>query len=58
MKTDHEHDSRISEAARWLAFEKNPPRPIVPAIRDRFGLTPLQASEAIAEAQLIRARAV
>ncbi len=48
----------VEAAAEWLATT---PRaqitgPIVPALRDRFGLTLYQACEAIRESQLIKAR--
>ncbi|WAP69301.1 hypothetical protein OH818_03100 [Jiella pelagia] len=55
---DHESSAAVDEAARWLAFEKTPPHPIVPALRRRFGLSPVEACTAIREAGLIRARAV
>jgi hypothetical protein len=50
----------ISQAAQWLATT---PRTeiigsVVPALRGRFGLTVMQAVQAINEANLIRARAL
>lgn len=50
---------RVVEAGRWLATapEHEKPNPIIPALRQRFGLTMLEATEAVAEANLIRARA-
>ncbi|KQT96969.1 hypothetical protein ASG68_08405 [Rhizobium sp. Leaf453] len=48
---DHEHSDSVVVAAQWLADQCAPPRPIVPALRQRFGLAPLQACEAIARAR-------
>lgn len=53
---EHETSESVMEAARWYAVEKSPPRPIVPALRARFGLSPAQAVEALRQAALIRAR--
>ncbi|CAI2936057.1 protein of unknown function [Aminobacter niigataensis] len=47
----------IATAAKWLATEKSPPHPIVPHLRRQFGLSVVEATHAIREAQLIRARA-
>ena len=47
-------NATVEEAARWLADRPNPPRPIVPALRERFGLSALEATEACAMAQRIR----
>ncbi|TFF27527.1 hypothetical protein E3C22_03455 [Jiella endophytica] len=55
---EHEHSAAIDEAARWLAGQQTRPLPIVPALRRRFGLTPVEACQAIREAGLIRARAM
>ncbi len=56
---DHCASDAVSEAARWYATHKrDPDKPAVLLLRERFGLTPLQACEAIAEAHLIRARAL
>lgn len=49
-------ESTIATAARWLATEKVPPHPIVPTLRERFGLSALDAIQAMREAQLIKAR--
>lgn len=46
----------VQKAARWLATEKNPPHPIVPALRERFGLSAAEAVAAIRESHLIKAR--
>jgi len=55
---DHESSAAIDEAARWLATEPNLPRPIVPSLQKRFGLTAAEACAAIREAGLIRGRAM
>ncbi|YBV97397.1 hypothetical protein M1D80_11075 [Phyllobacteriaceae bacterium JZ32] len=56
---EHEHTAAIEEAARWLAVtpDHQKPRPIIKAIQERFGLSALEATYAMREAQLIRARA-
>lgn len=46
----------ISEAARWLRSQTVPPRLAVPARRERFGLTPLEACQAIAAARGLSVR--
>lgn len=50
---------RVVQAGKWLAMcpEHEKPNPIIPALRQHFGLTMLEATEAVAEANLIRARA-
>lgn len=49
----------VKQAAHWLAVtpEAEKPHPIIPHIRERFGLSAMQAIEAINQARLIRARA-
>lgn len=37
----------IQEAAAWLKAQSPRPSPVIPAIRDRFGLTALEAIQAI-----------
>jgi hypothetical protein len=56
---EHEPCAAIEEAARWLATtpRHQRPRPIVPSLRQRFGLSAAEACEAIREARLIAARA-
>jgi hypothetical protein len=44
----------VAAAARWLAGETNPPRPIVPNMRRQFDLTPAQACDAIRLANEMR----
>lgn len=49
----HEHSAAIDAAAEWLAStsQEKRPHPIVPALRQRFGLTALEAVQAIREAR-------
>ncbi|MGZ2472626.1 hypothetical protein [Sinorhizobium medicae] len=51
---EHEHSALVEQAAQWLADQNPPPRPIVPALKQRFGLTCLQACEAAAMAERFR----
>lgn len=44
----------VMQAAQWLADQANPPRPIIPALRQRFNLTALEATEAAAMAGRFR----
>ncbi|MEI9401148.1 hypothetical protein [Mesorhizobium argentiipisi] len=55
---DHEHTAAIDEAATWLATtpRRQRDRPAVVLLRERFGLTPVEACTAIAQANLILAR--
>lgn len=48
----HEHNAAIDIAAEWLAGTpwQQRPRPIVPELRARFGLTALEACAALSEA--------
>ena len=41
----------IADAAAWLASQPEPPAHVVPLLKERFGLTSLQACEAIALAR-------
>ncbi|WP_137113645.1 hypothetical protein [Mesorhizobium sp. GR13] len=57
---EHEHTAAIDEAVLWL---RNTPRhmreaPVVRQLRERFGLTPVEACVALREFDLIRARAL
>lgn len=55
---EHEHSAAIDEAARWLAAIADPSgMAIVPELKTRFGLTALEACEAIRHANEIRRRA-
>lgn len=57
---DNESYPAIYEAARWLSLtpESERPAPLIPALRNRVGLSAQEACEAIAEMKLIRARAI
>lgn len=56
---EHQHSDIVEQAARWYAVTpRHRSQPAVPLLRERFGLTPLQACEAIKMAQLIRARSL
>lgn len=44
-------DEPIRAAACWLAAQPEPPAHVVPALKQRFGLTGLQACQAIALAR-------
>lgn len=50
----HEHSEAVVQAAQWLADERDPPHPIIPALKARFGLSALQATEAAAMASRFR----
>ncbi|TIT10816.1 MAG: hypothetical protein E5W74_15190 [Mesorhizobium sp.] len=54
----HETSAAIDEAATWLALtpRRQRDRPAVPLLRQRFGLTPAEACQAIAAANMILAR--
>lgn len=44
---EHSHSAIVEEAARWLAEHRaSLSRPIIPALRDRFGLSIKDAIEA------------
>jgi hypothetical protein len=44
-------DPKTAEAVAWLRPQSIPPRQVVPALAERFGLTPVQACEVIALAR-------
>ena len=44
----------VERAARWLADQPESPRPLVPTLRQRFGLTSREACESIAQAGRMR----
>ncbi len=57
---DHEHTAAVDVAADWYAglpVQQRIQRPAVVVLRERFGLTPLEACMALKEASGIRARA-
>lgn len=55
MQTDLEPDVAVQAAAEWLVKGRDPTgMAIVPEMKVRFGLTALQACEAIRTAQQLR----
>lgn len=56
---DHQHTAAVDLAAEWLSMTRRDQisGPIVPLLRQRFGLTAQEACAAIAQANLRRARA-
>jgi hypothetical protein len=57
---DHHDNPAIEEAGRWLASTPREwrPRPIIPALCERFGISPKEACAAIKAATLAEARAM
>lgn len=53
---DHQDNPKITEAAMWLSEQLQPPRPVIPTLKQRFGVSTLEATEACALAELFRAR--
>jgi hypothetical protein len=51
---DHAHNAAVEQAAMWLSEQNLAPRPIVPALRQRFNLSALEACEAAAMAEKYR----
>ncbi|MEY9780341.1 hypothetical protein [Sinorhizobium fredii] len=51
MTCYHPDNEAVEQAAMWLADQTQPPRPIVPTLRERFNLSALEATEAAAMAQ-------
>nr|WP_274845139.1 hypothetical protein [Sinorhizobium meliloti] len=51
---DHEQNAAVEEAAHWLADQHPAPKPVIPALRDRFGISALEACEAAALAAKYR----
>lgn len=49
----------VKQAARWLATtpHSQKPHPVIPYLRKRFGLSAVEAIQAIEESNLIKARA-
>jgi hypothetical protein len=56
---DHEYSDAIAHAAEWLAQTPRDRigRPIIPALRERFGLSAQEACQAVREASLRHGRA-
>ena len=51
---EHERSENVVQAAQWLADEQTPPQPVIPHMRERFGLSALEACEAAALANRYR----
>lgn len=51
---EHERNDAVTLAAQWLADERLPPPGLIPLLRSRFNLTPLEATEACAMARRFR----
>ncbi len=49
-----EHSESVVQAAMWLSEQQEQLRTAIPVLRERFGLTSLQATQAIALAQKFR----
>lgn len=45
---DQQHSETVITAAQWLAEQNPNPTPIIPTLRERFGLSALEACEAAA----------
>ena len=56
---EHSHSAAIDAAAEWLSLNPrdNINKPIVPMLRERFGLSALEAIDAIRAANLKHGRA-
>jgi hypothetical protein len=55
---EHEHSAAVDECARYLVSVPpgERPAPLVPAMREMFGLTAVEVCQAIQESHLIRSR--
>ncbi|CAN7732501.1 hypothetical protein [Mesorhizobium sp. LjNodule214] len=53
---EHEHTAAIDQAAEWLAATppRQRPAPLVPALREMFGLSALETCQAIRQSHQIR----
>ena len=51
---EHFHSAAVEQVAIWFADLRDPPHPVVPALKERFGLTAVEACEAIASADRMR----
>ncbi|MEY9198337.1 hypothetical protein ABIA16_003453 [Sinorhizobium fredii] len=50
----HERSALVETAAQWLVDQNPTPRPIIPALRARFNLSALEATEAAAMSERFR----
>lgn len=51
---DHEHSNIVTQAAMWLVEQRPHPQPVVPALKERFGLSAREACDAIVLAERFR----
>jgi hypothetical protein len=51
---EHAHNALVETAAQWLADQAQPPRPIIPTLKSRFGLSAVECCEAAALADKYR----
>jgi hypothetical protein len=56
MVEDHQNSSQVEIAADWLRCQALPVKGAVPALQARFGLSAVQACEAIALARNLPVR--
>jgi hypothetical protein len=47
-------DETVSLAARWLAEQRDPPQPLLPFLRTRFGITTAEACDVCEKASRMR----
>ncbi len=47
---EYEHSETVIKAAQWLAKQNPAPISVISALRERFGLSALEATEACAQA--------
>nr|WP_028002951.1 hypothetical protein [Sinorhizobium meliloti] len=45
---EHQHTAAVEQAAMWLSEQNPAPHPVIPTLRDRFGISALEACEAAA----------
>jgi hypothetical protein len=53
---DHQNNPAITEAAMWLSEQYPSPAPLILTLHLRFNITPFEATDACALAELFRAR--
>lgn len=51
---DHQHSETVIQAAQWLSEQNPAPAHVISALRERFGLSALEATEACAQASKYR----
>jgi hypothetical protein len=43
----HEHSEAVTQAAHWLADRKETPQQVIHLLREKFGITAVQAAQAL-----------